>query len=603
MTRAAHTTHAVSGPRAAFRRPVHLVVVACLGLAGLVLPVVPARGGGGFDPTYAFEVSDPKGVAPLYPAGGDVAPDGTRFVADSGRSRIVTIGDRGRQQVLSGPAAGWNDPRDIEVDVRRPQLLWVANTSANEIVKLNRAGDVLARIDGLTQPYGIANDRGGVYVADTYAGRVVKIAKKTGNEKWAVPSCFGSGLLRPRDVAVGSNGDIYVVDTDNDRVVRLSPAGECLAQFGTFGADPGELNAPRAIVSDGAGGLWIAEGGNERIQHFTNGGAFVPGSDLGGFGNASGEFRSPHCVFMDGRLVSVCDTFNFRIQRFRVNDAGVPSFHSIVGGTPPARGGFNGAFDVAYGPDGTMYAADWFNHRIQKFDANGNVEWAVGRYGTPAGSFIFPRGVVVDGGTLVVTDSENSRIDFLDTADGSFISSLKPSGTSLVRPHQTALTPGGTYWVADTGGGRLLHLQASGTVLADSSTWPDGDEITGPPRGVAVDDGGNVYVSTGNRVLKFSGAGTLLDVLAGFGDGASQVRGPYGLRIVGEGAGAMLLIADRGNHRVVVLELDGTPVTTFGAQGTGNGRLLFPQGVDMSPTNGEVAVADFGNDRLSVWTS
>ena len=50
----------------------------------------------------------------------------------------------------------------------------------------------------------------------------------------------------------------------------------------------------------------------------------------------------------------------------------MPSFSAIVGGTPPANGGFNGAFDVAYAADGSMFAIDWFNHRIEKFDAAGN---------------------------------------------------------------------------------------------------------------------------------------------------------------------------------------------------------------------------------------
>ena len=60
----------------------------------------------------------------------------------------------------------------------------------------------------------------------------------------------------------------------------------------------------------------------------------------------------------------------------------------------PANGGFNGAFDVAYGPTAELYAVDWFNHRIQKFDAAGNFVWPVGRLRrTNDGSLIFPRDV------------------------------------------------------------------------------------------------------------------------------------------------------------------------------------------------------------------
>jgi tripartite motif-containing protein 71 len=586
------------------RAPRRLVVaVAVSAAAGAAALLPPTTASAALAPRPAFTIADPRGVAPLYPAGGDVAPDGTMYVADSGRSRIVVITDRGRQRVVSPARAGWNDPRDLEVDVRRPRVLWVANTSAEQVVKLDRDGTVLERFGGFAQLYGIANDRRGVYVADTYANRVVKISKRSGAERWSTAACFGDGFGRPRDVAVGSNGDIYVADTDNDRIVRLSAAGgACVDGFGTAGAAPGQLNAPRALTSDGRGGLWIAEGGNDRIQHFRNGGAFVGGSDVGGFGNGRGEFRSAHCVFMDGRVVSVCDTFNFRIQRFRVRD-GEPVFDSIVGGRPPAKDGFNGPFDVAFGGGGSIYVADWFNHRIQRFTANGEVVWARGRYGTPPGSFIFPRGVVVDGSTLVVTDSENNRIDLLDASDGSFQQMIRPDGTNFLRPHQTAVTSGGTYWVADTGNVRLLHVQKSGTVLGSSQGWPDGDELTGPPRGVAVDAAGNVYASSGNRVLKFSSGGLLLDVIASGGTDPAQVMQPYGLRIAGSGADAMLLVADRGNHRVLVFELDGTPVARFGSHGSGEGRFVFPQGVDMHETSGRIAVADFGNDRISVWRS
>ena len=75
--------------------------------------------------------------------------------------------------------------------------------------------------------------------------------------------------------------------------------------------------------------------------------------------------------------MAVCDTFNFRIQVWNGGGSS-PTFQRNIGGTKPTNGGFNGAFAVAYGPDGSLYAADWFNHRIQKFNANGSTS-PVGR--------------------------------------------------------------------------------------------------------------------------------------------------------------------------------------------------------------------------------
>jgi sugar lactone lactonase YvrE len=451
----------------------------------------------------------------------------------------------------------------------------------------------------VNQPYGIAEDASGVYVANTYANTVLKLSKANGTVMWTATGCGGVSFGRPRDVAVGSDGNVYVADTDRNRIVRLNPTtGACAGSpptFGSTGTANGQFRAPRALTSDGSGGLWVTEGTGNRLQHVTNTGAFL--GTIGSFGEATGQFRSAHCVFMDGNLVAVCDTFNYRIQRFSVNASGVPSFHSLIGGTRPANGGFNGAFDVAYGPDGSIYVTDWFNHRIQKFTAGGVFVDDWGGYGTPNGSFIFPRGIAVKGdGTVVVTDSENNRIDLLQP-NGTFIRSFKPQGDTFLRPHATAVASDGSYWVADTGKNRLVQLTDNGNGTATITRTIA--NVTAP-RGVAVDASGNVYASTQGNVIKVTPGG-VRTTLANTGGGNTQVRSPYGLRIVGSGSSAQLLIADRGNNRVLVLTLSGQYVTQFGAAGSGNGQLAFPQGVDRHPTTGQIAVADFANDRVSVW--
>jgi DNA-binding beta-propeller fold protein YncE len=139
----------------------------------------------------------------------------------------------------------------------------------------------------------------------------------------------------------------------------------------------------------------------------------------------------------------------------------------------------------------------------------------------------------------------------------------------------------------------VVNITASGSILRTIGS-------INQPRGVAVDASGNVYVSTGSTVRKITPGGSNT-VFAGSGGGNTQVRGPYGLRIVGSGASAQLLIADRGNNRVLVLTLAGGYVTQFGTAGSGDGQLSQPQGVDRHPTTGQLAVADFANNRVSVW--
>jgi DNA-binding beta-propeller fold protein YncE len=565
--------------------------------------------GGGTGPSWppapAGEISDPGGIAPLYPAGAVTASNGNRFVADSGGSRIVSISPTGAQSIVSPSSAGWNDPRDIEFDNGDPtsDVLWVMDTSNSRVVKIDRAGTILDTIGGpsvFKTPYGLANDDTGLYIADTYSApaRVVKVSKTNGSILWSTTACVGVAFKRPRDVAVGTNGAVYVADTDNNRIVKLNAdTGGCQSTFGSVGSGAGQLRAPRSLVSDGSAGLWVTEGGNSRVQHFTNAGISL--GTFGSYGTTNSQFRSPHCVFLDGANVGVCDTFNYRIQLLSVSGAGVPSYQATLGGVGPADGGFNGPFDVAFAPDGDMYVTDWFNHRIQRFDADGTFLGAWGGYGTPDGALIFPRGIAVspDGSTVVVTDSENNRID-LFSPSGAFIKKVRPVGTSLARPHQTAIGPDGTYWVADTNNNRVLHLSSTGVVL---HSWNGGGTIK-KPRGIAVDAAGTVYVSNSgaNRVERYTAAGAKLANLTTAGVGPTQTKGPNGLRIVGTGADALLLIADGVNDRIVVLRLNGTAVSVFGSSGDGASQFDQPQGVAMGPS-GTIAVADHLNDRIAIW--
>ena len=92
---------------------------------------------------------------------------------------------------------------------------------------LKRLGATTSPSLVLKSPFGNANNASDLFVADTYDHRVVAVSKSTGRTVWSTsttcPSPGGKALLRIRDVTVGSDGNVYAADTDNNRIVEFNP--------------------------------------------------------------------------------------------------------------------------------------------------------------------------------------------------------------------------------------------------------------------------------------------------------------------------------------------------------------------------------------------
>ena len=532
--------------------------------------------------TYLGQQYDPAGVAPLYPAGAVADSDGTIYVASSGSDSVEKISPDGTQTRVVG---GYNRPRDVALDAD-PGRLWVADTTSNALHLITTTGASVRSLRniGLRAPFGIDVDGTGLYVADAYNYRVVKLRADNGAVIWSQKTCDGA-LDRPRDLALGEDGNVYAVDTVHNRVVVLNATtGACVRTFGSSGTAPGAYRNPRGIASDGSGGFYIAEAKGARVQHVTSQGQPISVSDSSGL-------NEPACVFARADEAGVCDTFANRIVMYSESGS-VLGAASTVGGVPPAPTGFNQPFGAAFGTGGELYVSDMFNSRIIKFGTDGNYERTWGTFGSGNSRFQFPRGLAVtpDGQTLVVTDSENNRLS-LYRPDGSFIRHVSPVGTKFGFPHQTALAPDGTYWIADTNNNRVVHMGSDGAVLSEFGGLQ-------APRGIALDASGDLYVSNSgaNRVDKYSPAGSLLATVASSGTGDQQVRQPWNLVVVGND----LFVADGLNNRILVLRLDGSYVTQFNGDGTAAGRFDSPRGVAVGP-DGTVAAVSFRSNRVTYW--
>jgi serine/threonine protein kinase/DNA-binding beta-propeller fold protein YncE len=253
----------------------------------------------------------------------------------------------------------------------------------HRIQKLSPTGQPLAGPWGTSggpvdfdQPRGVALDQAGsLYV--TEAGAVQRLQHLSilapdwmqTLGRWGTSGTAAGQFGSPSGIAVADDGSIYVADTDNARIQKLSAIGEPLAQWGTLGTSAGQFSSPLGVAVDRQGNVYVADTGNDRIQKLSPDGKAL--AQWGSHGTAPGQFSSPSGIAIaDDGSIYVADTDNARIQK--LSPAGQPQ--SLWGATTPGAvpGQFDTPISVALDATGAIYVLDSGNHRIQKLPAPQN---------------------------------------------------------------------------------------------------------------------------------------------------------------------------------------------------------------------------------------
>jgi len=296
-----------------------------------------------------------------------------------------------------------------------------------------------------------------------------------------------------------------------------------LAADQVFGSEryPLGLNAPRAIAYGKNDDLYVADSRNHRILHLASDGNLLDmwGSYADAFtGEAPiGAFNEPWGVAVgpDG-AVYVTDTWNHRVQKFTADGKPLKTwgqFGQPIPGDTDSASSFWGPRGIAVDNSGRVYVADTGNKRIVIFDSNGNYITEFGTVGFDPGQFDEPVGVAVSAnGTVYVTDTWNQRIQaFTPSEDGIFyFSSLQWDvnawyGQSLDNKPFITVDSNDHVFVTDPEGYRILEFQTDGTFVR---TWGDfgaGLDQIGLAAGVTVDPLGFVWVTDAgnNRILRY----------------------------------------------------------------------------------------------------
>ena len=312
-----------------------------------------------------------------------------------------------------------------------------------------------------------------------------------------------ASLNRPSGVAVDAKGNVYIADWFNHLIRRVGPdgiittfagSGPTGLYLGGFSGDGGpaaqaRLNFPADVTVDAKGVVYIADVGNYRIRR----------------------------VGLDGIITTFAGT-------------GTEGFSGDGG--PATQANLNYPADVTVDAKGVVYIADEGNHRIRRVGLDGIITTFAGTGvrgfsgdGGPAAqaSLASPYGVAVDAkGVVYIADAGNYRIrrvgldgvitTFAGTGTGGFSGDGGPAAQALLnRPFGVAVDTKGVVYIADTESHRIRRVGTDGIIMTFAGSGPTGPTEWqgsfsgdgGPaaqarlnfPRGVTVDDKGNIYIA------------------------------------------------------------------------------------------------------------
>lgn len=243
----------------------------------------------------------------------------------------------------------------------------------------------------------------------------------------------------PHGIAIDSSGNIWVVDTNANRLQKLSPSGEYLAKFGSEGTGNGQFKTPLDVAIDSSGNIWVTDVYNCRVEKFNSAGTYL--SKFGTCGTGNGQFVEPNCIAIDSSgNIWVSDHGSGRLQKF--NSSG--TYLLTATGGPWVEGPAGVAVDTS----NDVWLVDSYENRVLEYSSAGAYKSKFGSWGSEDGQLAEPGSVEIYNNNVWVTDRYTGRTQAFTQA-GEYLGQF------------------GGGWVAEPGG---LAISSTGIAYV-SSTW------------------------------------------------------------------------------------------------------------------------------------